>query len=179
MSIAVAHGYSMMYTSQRQEKDEPAGPLSDVVTPLPFQPALFGKGGVAPSSKRELNDRYNAEDDFDTVAVGDTPWDDAWFPVCWANVGSKSYAWDGEGWNLVPLTEGDLLTNVGAGIDSPADELLFVGVYPKTDKELNSVGTPTPSTAFAEDKYVCLTGQGIGAQYHWDGDAWLAGPAPA
>lgn len=174
MSIATVSGYSMMYASQRQEKDEPAGPLSNTVTPLPFQPASFGKGDVAPSSKRELDDRYNVENDFDTGSIEDAEWDVAWPTVCWAKAGRGYYTWTGSAWVAQPLTDGTVIDATTAGTTTPADELLFVGRYPQTKAELDSI-TPDPGTYFATDTYVCLVGQGIGDQYFWNGTAWLPG----
>lgn len=184
MSIATVSGYSMMYASQRQEKDEPAGPLSDTVTPLLLQPAAFGKGGINPSSKRELEDRYSVGNDFDTSNIG-TPapdWDVAWPPVCWAKAGRGYYIWNGGGWDPAPLTDGFVMDSATAAdndLTVPADEVVFIGRYPQTKAELDQL-VPTfdaenPSGYFATDTYVCLVGQGVGDQYFWNGTEWRPG----
>jgi hypothetical protein len=182
MSIVVAHGYSMMYANQSQGTWDDT--LSVDVTPLPFQEATYGK--IPPSNLTEL-EQYNSDGDFNTTLIGGAAWDDAWPPVAWTRVGGKSYTWDGTGpgdeWILAPMTEGYLITSADGGIGSPANELLFVGVYPYTKKELLTItpviddgdgGTMT-SPYFATNKYVCLKGQGVGAQYFWNGTEWRSG----
>ena len=183
MSIATVSGYSMMYATQKQGTAD--GPLSLFVTPALFKAATYGK--IAPSSKKEL-DQYNIEDDFYTGLIGDTPWDDAWPPVCWTKVGGKYYTWDGDGpgsdgWITAALTSGTIITAAVADIDTPANELLFVGRYPQTKKELDTVtpkvddgdGGEITSPYFYTNKYVCLVGQGEGDQYFWNGTEWRAG----
>lgn len=188
MSIVVAHGYSMMYAKQKQGTAD--GPLSLNVTPLPFKAATYGK--IAPSSKAEL-DQYNSENDFYTGLItpeGDpeVPWDDAWPITCWTKVGGRYYTWDGDGpssdgWITAPLTSGSIIDAATAGIDTPANELLFVGRYPQTKKELDTRtpkiedgdGGEITSPYFATNKYVRLIGQGVGDQYFWTGTEWRPG----
>ena len=178
MSIVVAHGYSMMYAQQKQFWD--GGPLGAYVTPLPFREATYGK--IAPSSLAELNE-FNSENDFYTGLIDDSDWDVAWPPVCWTKVGGKYYTWDGEGWITAPLTGGTIITAAVADIDTPANELLFVGRYPQTKKELDTVtpkiddgdGGEITSPYFATNKYVCIVEQGSDKQYFWNGTEWRSG----
>ena len=52
-----------MYANQRQVTDDPAGPLAAYVQKVTYAPAVFGKGGVVPSNKAEL-DKYSDPGDF-------------------------------------------------------------------------------------------------------------------
>jgi hypothetical protein len=175
MSIAAVIGYSTMYAVQKQ--GTPDGPLSLFVTPIPFRAATYGK--IAPSSLAEL-EQYSAEADFDTSQIDNADWDVAWPPVCWTKVGGKYYTWSGAGWDSAALTDGTVIPTDTEGLPPglPADELLFVGRYPQTKTELNTL-TPDPSTAFTAGQYVCLVEQGSDKQYHWDGDAWVSGVTPS
>lgn len=163
MSIVVAHAYSTMYANQRQVTDEPAGPLSAYVQKVTYGPAIFGKGGVVPSTKAEL-DRYSDEGDF----YDDD--DSAWSITQWASIATgKHYRWNGSSWQTASL-------GVFDGFDGADPEGYFDGRWPATKKELDTVD---PGAAFTEGQFVCIVGRDAGDQYFWDGDQWVAGAAPA
>jgi len=186
MSIVVAHGYSMMYAYSRQQQDTPSGPLANEVVPTPFTAATFTSGAV-PASKRELDERYTTADDFDVTSLADAggplAWDDAWPDVYWVKAGSRYYTWDREAWVTAPLTTGFVLDPI-PGVSGDEDERLFVGRYPQTKAELDSI-TPTADDGeggtvtagyFPTGHYVRLVGAASTAdQYFWNGSAWLPG----
>ena len=184
MSIVVAHGYSMMYANQRQETDDPSGPLSGQVTPFPMQAASFGKGTVAPSNKAEL-DQYNSGSgeggDFNLSLLFDpttgdsiTDWTAAWPLNYWAKVGGKFYRWDGEGegWVTAPLFSGDSTLDPIPEFYGP-DERYFLGRYPQTKKDLDQI--VLDEGYFPTGQFVRLVGAGVGAQYFWTGSEWRPG----
>jgi hypothetical protein len=179
MSIVVAHGYSMMYLDQQQAEENPAGVLAEKVVPTPFAAATF-LNGVAPVTKGEL-DQFNSADDFDVTnlsdAVGDpAAWNSDWTYVYWVKVGSRYYKWATDEWVTAPLTDGALLDPI-PGIGGE-DEMLFIGRYPQTKAELESI-TPTvdgdPVGHFTTGRYVSVIGVGGPDKYFWTGSVWLPG----